>query len=174
MLSALPALVAGAITQTGSAATPQFISVTTAPAPVVTLAALPADAAALPATAASDVRPDAAAIECVAKVIVHEAGNQPRDGQVAVAQVIRTRLKSGRFGSHACDVVGQRGQFFDVTAYHPSRDDARWSAAVAIAARTLAGQGEEVAPGALFFHAVSSPMTNRVRVAQIAGHVFYR
>ena len=32
---------------------------------------------------------------CMTKVIVHEAGNQPRRGQQAVAQVIRNRIRDG-------------------------------------------------------------------------------
>ena len=117
--------------------------------------------------------PDPAQVECVAKIIIHEAGNEPRDGRVAVAQVIRTRIKSGRFAADACAVAKQRGQFFDVDAYDPPRT-ARWNDAVAIATDTLSGAGDDVAPGALFFHAARSPMPGRVRVAQIGGHVFYR
>lgn len=118
--------------------------------------------------------PDDRQIECIAKVIVHEAGNQPVRGQIAVAQVIRTRVKDGRFGRDACSVVLQRGQFFNVNAYSPSRTDARWSRAVDIATDTLQGEGEEVVPGALFFHSAGASMPGRVRVAQVAGHTFYR
>jgi spore germination cell wall hydrolase CwlJ-like protein len=118
---------------------------------------------------------DSKSIECVAKVIIHEAGYEPHRGQIAVAQVIRNRMK--RFSTSACAVVKQPGQFFNVDAYNPSRDTARWSDAVAIAQDTLAGEGEEVAPGALFFHAASSRgsfVGSRPRVAQIGGHIFYR
>lgn len=123
-----------------------------------------------------DARADANArqIECMAKVIVHEAGNQPRRGQLAVAQVIRTRMKDGRFGNDACSVVQQRGQFFDVDAYTPSRTDSRWAMAVEIAVETLNGTGEEVVPGALYFHSAGAAMQGRVRIAQVADHVFYR
>ncbi len=113
-------------------------------------------------------------IECVAKVVVHEAGNQPHRGQLAVAQVIRTRMKSGRFADSACGVVRQRGQFFNVDAYDPPRDNGRWSTAVDIAERTLSGLGEDVAPGALFFHSAGASMPKRTRVVQIADHTFYR
>lgn len=130
--------------------------------------------AALPAlTASDDPQPDLHQVECVAKVIVHEAGNQPLQGRVAVAQVIRNRIKAG-FGGDACAVVKQHGQFFDVDAYNPSRAGTGWAEAVAIAARTLNGDGEEVAPGALFFHASYAAMPARVRVAQIGDHIFYR
>jgi len=117
---------------------------------------------------------DARQIECMAKVIVHEAGNQPRRGRAAVAQVIRARTQDPRFAPSVCAVVRQPGQFFDVDAYNPPRDDTRWHEAVAIATETINGQGDNPVPGALFFHAVSSPMKGRTAVGRIDGHVFYR
>ena len=151
------------------------------PAPTPSAPVIRTDAASVPAdevvTPDSATYVDAGQVECVAKVIVHEAGSEPHRGQVAVAQVIRARVKSGRFAADPCSVVKQRGQFFDVDAYQPSRTSAVWTNAVAIASETLAGVGDEVAPGALFFHAASSRgafVGNRVRVAQIGGHVFYR
>lgn len=127
-----------------------------------------------PAEDADDRSIDDRQIECMAKVIVHEAGNQPRLGQVAVAQVIRTRVKDGRFGSDVCSVVQQRGQFFDVDAYQPSRTGRRWTAALEIAKDTINGEGDEVAPGALFFQSAGGAMRGRVQVAQVADHTFYR
>ena len=120
------------------------------------------------------VDPDPRHVECVAKVIVHEAGNQGRRGQIAVAQVIRTRLKRLGAGSNACQIVKQRGQFFNVDRYSPSRDSATWTNAMAIATATLKGEGDDVVPGALFFRAAGHPMRGRVRVAQIENQVFYR
>jgi spore germination cell wall hydrolase CwlJ-like protein len=148
-----------------------------APTPVVQ--PLPAETAAVEAapteTADADVANlDKSEVECVAKVVVHEAGNQPHKGQQAVAQVIRARMKSGRFASSACGVVKQRGQFFNVDAYDPPRNNGRWNTAVDIAKRTLAGKDEDVAPGALFFHSAGASFPKRTRVAQIADHTFYR
>lgn len=142
------------------------------PAPIIQMVATP-DIDPAPVDT-DEAQPDPRQVECIAKVIVHEAGNQPRRGQVAVAQVIRTRVKDGRFGSDACSVVKQRGQFFDVASYEPSRTSARWSTAVDIATETLNGEGEEVVPGALFFHSAGASMRGRVRVAQVADHTFYR
>lgn len=147
------------------------------PTPVVQ--PLPAETAAVEAapteTADAEVANlDKSEVECVAKVVVHEAGNQPHKGQQAVAQVIRARMKSGRFASSACGVVKQRGQFFNVDAYDPPRNNGRWNTAVDIAKRTLAGKGEDVAPGALFFHSAGASFPKRTRVAQIADHTFYR
>ena len=94
--------------------------------------------------------------------------------QVAVAQVIRTRLKDGRFADSVCGVVKQPGQFFDVDAYHPSRSDDRWAMATDIAVATLKGDGKDIVPGALFFHSGGVDMPTRTRLAQIADHTFYR
>lgn len=118
--------------------------------------------------------PDRRQVECMAKVIVHEAGNQGRRGQIAVAQVIRTRLQRVGTGSDVCQIVKQRGQFFNVDRYAPARTSATWTNAVAIATETLKGGGEDVVPGALFFRAAGHPMRGRVRVAQIENQVFYR
>ncbi len=68
-----------------------------------------------------------AELTCLAKVVVHESGNQPRAGQLAVAQVVMNRVHDprGRFGRSICGVIMQRGQFFNVHAYNPPRD-LRW------------------------------------------------
>lgn len=123
-----------------------------------------------PATTAPDIRQ----VECVAKVIVHEAGNQMRRGQVAVAQVIRTRMQRLGVASDACRVVHERGQFFNVDRFKPARDTVLWRNAMAIATETLKGEGEDIVPGALFFRTAARPFKGRIRVAQIDNHVFYR
>jgi len=110
----------------------------------------------------------------MAKVIVHEAANQIRRGQMAVAQVIRTRMKKLGTGSDVCRVVKQPGQFFNVDAYAPSRTSATWINAVAIATETLNGTSDEIVPGALFFHTAGHPMRGHERLAQIDSQVFYR
>lgn len=154
---------------------PEPVQVTASPdligPPAQTADADPQPAATLP----SPVEPstDARHVACVAKIILHEAAYEPRPGRVAVAQVIRARIRSGRFAPDACAVARQRGQFFDVDAFDPPRN-AAWDDAVAIAAETLQGDGDDVVPGALFFHASYSPMPGHARVGQIGGHVFYR
>ena len=137
----------------------------TGPAPVVQIAS--------PAPA-SDIAADPRQVECMAKVIVHEAGNQVRRGQMAVAQVIRTRMKKFGAGNDVCAIVKQPGQFFNVDRYAPARASATWINAVAIATETLKGGGEDIVPGALFFRAAGHPMKGRERVARIDNHVFYR
>lgn len=141
---------------------PEALDSSPAPAPVA-------------AAQVADARPAPARhhVECVAKVILHEARDEPRPGRIAVAQVIRARIRDGRFAADACGVTRQRGQFFDIDAFSPPRN-AHWDDAVAVASETLAGDGPDLVPGALFFHARHKPMVGRTRVGQIGGHVFYR
>jgi len=118
-----------------------------------------------------------AELTCLAKVVLHESGNQPRAGQLAVAQVVMNRLNDprGRFGRTICGVVMQRGQFFNVHAYNPRRDS-RWHTAVSVAREARHGESDQVMNGALFFHSASANMTfrGRQRIGRLAGHVFYR
>lgn len=159
------------------------------PAPISTPAALPQpeiamqpaideDAAApvpaAPSPPASQVVD--AELTCLAKVVVHEAGNQSREGQMAVAQVVMNRVNDPgrRFGRTICGVILQRGQFFNVHAYNPPRN-ARWRTAVEIARQARDGDHPPVIGNALFFHAAyAAPFRGRVRVGRIGDHVFYR
>lgn len=141
---------------------------------------------AAPAPAAAeddaDTSTDTASLDaetlCMAKVVHHEAGNQPRAGQLAVAQTILNRVESGRFAGTVCGVVHQRNQYFDTTRYHPKRDSNQWQAAVAVAFEALSGKARAVVPGALFFRAAYAAPTGffktRTRIAALGDHVFYR
>ena len=119
-----------------------------------------------------------AELTCLAKVVVHEAGNQPRAGQLAVAQVVMNRVNDSRrrFGRTICGVIMQRGQFFNVHAYNPSRTNARWRTAVEVAREARDGSSDQVMNGALFFHAAYANVNfrGRQRIGRLAGHVFYR
>ncbi len=119
------------------------------------------------------VRADDGELHCLAKIVHHESANQPRVGQLAVAQVVMNRVRSGRFASTICGVGMQRGQFFNVHAYNPPRDG-RWQRALEVAREARAGTGEPVVGDALFFHAAYARPFNRRRVAQIGDHIFYR
>jgi spore germination cell wall hydrolase CwlJ-like protein len=117
-----------------------------------------------------------AELTCLAKVVLHESGNQPRAGQMAVAQVVMNRVNDprGRFGRTICGVVMQRGQFFNVHAYNP-RHDTRWFQALEVARQARDGNAEPVMQGALFFHAAyAGPFRGRTRLGRIGGHIFYR
>ena len=78
-------------------------------------------------------------VNCVAKVVHHEAGNQPREGKIAVAHVLLNRVKKG-FGDNVCAVAKQPGQFFRIDRYHPDRKSDGWAEAVDVARDVLAGE----------------------------------
>lgn len=122
--------------------------------------------------------PDAAELDCLAKVVHHEALNQPRHGQLAVAHVLIARKASGRFAGSLCGVARQPGQFFDIAAYTPRRDSAGWRQAMDVAREAMVGAAETPAPGAMFFRAAYQPANSffrsRQRVATVGDHVFYR
>ncbi len=129
-------------------------------------------------TASTEIDDD---LECLAKVVLHEAGNQSLTGRIAVAEVVMNRLQDPRrrFGSTICGVVLQRGQFFNVHAYHPQRRDARWGAAVEVARQVRQdmqeGDHDHVTNGGLFFRNSSgAQFRGRTRTVTIGAHHFYR
>ncbi|WP_404713493.1 cell wall hydrolase [Sphingomonas sp. MMS24-J13] len=195
LLSATGTLVAAGVgfaAITGSPA--QSASLPSIPYNVATLAPTeatlqPAVTTVLPAIEAPAAQPavtqaanavDPEALECMAKIVHHEAGNQPRQGQIAVARTLLNRIKSGRFGSTVCEVANQHGQFFDTTSYQPSRDSDSWANAVDVSRAVLRGdEGTQgVAHGAMFFRAAYKPASSffrsRQRVGAIGDHIFYR
>jgi len=117
-------------------------------------------------------------LECMAKVVMHEAGNQTRTGQLAVAQLIMNRVGKSHFGSSICAVVNQPGQFFQTASYNPHRDDQRWATAVEVSREALEGDAAPVVPGAVFYHAASQTpnrfFRSRQRISMVGDHIFYR
>jgi spore germination cell wall hydrolase CwlJ-like protein len=150
------------------------------PSPVVETPAPDANISSAPAASEADTAPiklNNRHVTCMAKVVHHEAGNQPREGQIAVAQVLVNRVKQG-FGDNVCDVANQPGQFFRLNRYHPNRKSAEWAQAVAIARTVLAGEARDHSRGALYFHAnwarPNSFFRGRTKVARLDDHDFYR
>ena len=117
--------------------------------------------------------------ECLAASVYFESKGEPLEGQLAVAEVVINRAESGgRFPPSICSVVFQKGQFSFVRGneFPPiKRDSKAWQTAVAIAEIAMDELWESRASDALFFHATRvSPRWNKVRVAQLGNHVFYR
>ena len=117
-------------------------------------------------------------LRCMATTIYYEAKGEPLDGQLAVAEVILNRARSGRYPSDVCGVVTQAGQFSFVRGgVLPTIDAGRASyvTALAVARVAMAKAWESSAPRALFFHARRVAASARMlRVAAIGNHVFYR
>lgn len=146
------------------------------PAPTVTPANLD-QAIATEDLAVADPADDET-LRCLAGAIYFEAKGEPMAGQLAVADVILNRTKSGRFPADVCGVVKQPGQFSFVRGGTiPSVDEDRpaWRTAMAVAKVAMGSHDEGEAGNALFFHARSAGIGGRfVRVAAIGNHIFYR
>jgi spore germination cell wall hydrolase CwlJ-like protein len=116
--------------------------------------------------------------QCLASAVYFESRGEPLDGQLAVAEVILNRVKSGRFRSTICDVVKQPSQFSFVrrgVIPQPKRETAAWDRAVAIAHIALNELADVTGENSLFFHATYvNPGWGRPRVAKIGNHIFYR
>lgn len=128
-------------------------------------------AQAMPAAMADD-------LQCLATAVFFESKGEPLSGQLAVANVVLNRSRSGRFPTSVCGVVTQRGQFGFVRGGElPAVDTDRrdWKTAVAVAKVAMADAWQAPAPDALYFHARrTAPGWNRDRVASIGNHIFYR
>jgi len=126
----------------------------------------------------SSVEVPDAELECLAGAVYFESKGEPLVGQLAVAEVIINRAKSGRFPSSWCGVVKQRSQFsFIRGGRFPAiaRGSAAWRTAVAIAQIAKQDLADSTAPKALFFHAkYVSPRWKLKRVAAVGNHIFYR
>jgi N-acetylmuramoyl-L-alanine amidase len=116
--------------------------------------------------------------ECLAGAVYFESKGEPLDGQLAVAQVIQNRARSGRFAPSICGVVFQPSQFSFVRGRgfpHIDRNSRNWTSAVAIAKIAQGDLWKSSINNALYFHARRvSPNWNLTRIASIGQHVFYR
>jgi N-acetylmuramoyl-L-alanine amidase len=156
------------------------------PAPVVAPVATPAPAPELrPARSLADLVGDHSGSEtadaegeCLARAVYWESRGEPLAGQLAVAEVIINRARSGRFAPTYCGVLRQPAQFSFVRRGNipqPPSTSRDWHIAVAIARIAIDGLADGGAPRALFFHARRvNPGWRLTRVATVGNHVFYR
>jgi N-acetylmuramoyl-L-alanine amidase len=116
--------------------------------------------------------------ECLAGAIYFESKGEPLVGQLAVAEVILNRAKSGRFPSSVCGVIFQPSQFSFVRggSFPPIAKSSRaWREAVAISTIATNKLWSSGVGKALFFHADHvSPGWRLTRVAALGNHIFYR
>jgi len=123
---------------------------------------------------------DAAAdreLNCLAVGVYYESKGEPLAGQLAVADVILNRTRSGRFPKSVCSVLTQRGQFSFVRGgkIPTPPNNAQWRKALAVAQVAQKGLWDSPAEDALFFHArYVKPSWKRARVATVGNHIFYR
>jgi len=132
-------------------------------------------------------------LDCLAKNVYFEAGNQSVAGQVAVALVTLNRTTHPMFPSSICKVVsqgsmeagkptGRRCQFSwfcNGKSNEPNRKSDTWAQAVRVAidAHTMFHKGFDITNGATHFHATYvNPGWSKVltKVARIDDHIFYK
>jgi len=128
-------------------------------------------------------------LQCLAKNIYYESGNQPEEGKVAVGLVTLNRKSDSRFPSTVCGVVNQRSkravcQFSwrcqRVRAL--DKNGAQWTEShrIAMALLSVPAMYQNLKKkyfDALYFHATyvrPSWSYEKFRVARVAGHIFYR
>ena len=125
-------------------------------------------------------------LDCLARNIYHEAGSEPFEGKVAVAQVTINRTESGSFPSDICKVVYQKNVVYEKVLCQFS-----WYCQGPSAMKPMNGpiytESMEVAKkvllegfrlpdlkNALYFHGdYIQPGWNKKPVAKIGHHIFY-
>ena len=127
-----------------------------------------------------------AQLDCLARNIYHEAGYEPFEGKVAVAQVTINRAESGKFPSDICQVVYQKNVVYEKVLCQFS-----WYCSTASVQKPMNGpiytESMEVAKKvllegfrirdlnqALYFHGdYINPGWGKKPVAKIGRHIFY-
>lgn len=142
-----------------------------------------ADATSSPVTAELRERQ----LDCLARNIYYEAGSEPFEGKVAVAQVTINRTKSGQFPSDICKVIYQKNVVYDKVIcqfswYCESPSGIKPKNKVLyddsmIAAKKVLMEGFRLPSleEAMYYHAdYINPKWKREKVAQIGHHIFYK
>ena len=117
-------------------------------------------------------------IECMAKNIYYEAGSEPYEGKLAVAQVTMNRTRNPQFPHTVCGVVYEKDQFSWVAEKHKGiTDKYAWEECVMIAKRALTEHKLHdtiYKTKSMYFHNTSvHPEWKFKYVAKIGNHLFY-
>lgn len=126
-------------------------------------------------------------LSCLARNIYFEAGNEPFEGKVAVAQVTINRAQAGGFPDDICQVVYQKNVFYERVICQFSWYCDRESTAK-ILNKSVYNESMEVAKKvllegfrlpslthALYYHAdYVKPGWKKERITQIGRHIFYK
>lgn len=126
-------------------------------------------------------------LACLAKNIYHEAGWEPFEGKVAVAQVTMNRTQSGQFPDDICQTIYQKNVVYSKvicqfswacdreTSVRPV-NKAAYNESMEVAKKVLL-EGFRL-PGlveAMYYHAdYINPGWRRQKIAHIGHHIFYR
>jgi len=126
-------------------------------------------------------------LTCLATNIYYEAGNQPFEGKVAVAQVTINRTESGQYPNDICKTIYQKNIVYEKVLCQFS-----WVCDRAVVARPVNRanfkESEEVAKkvllegfrlpslkDAMYFHGdYINPGWKREKITKIGNHIFYK
>lgn len=125
---------------------------------------------------------------CLAKNIYYEAGGEPFEGKVAVAQVTLNRVNSGKFPGDICKTIYQKNVIYDKVICQfswtcdrvtgpPPVNRANYKESMEVAKKVLLEDFRLPSlKDAMYFHskrvAPNRPEANRV--ATIGNHIFYK
>ena len=124
-------------------------------------------------------KPDPKQMECLARAIYFEAGNESEQGRIAVGKVIINRVNSGKYANNVCGVVHQRVgkqcQFtFACVKNAVVRSEEQYANSMVAAELVMLGFGADITNNAEFFN--NRPFRDKrlVHTVKIGGHYFYR
>lgn len=126
-------------------------------------------------------------LTCLARNIYYEAGGEPFEGKVAVAQVTLNRANSSQFPGDICNVIYQKNKVYEKiicqfswvcdrpSALRPNNGPV-WEESMAVAKKVLLeGFRLPSLTTAMYFHAdYINPGWKRKQVAKIGRHIFYQ
>ena len=126
-------------------------------------------------------------LDCLAINIYREAGHEPFEGKVGVAQVTLNRVDDGRFGTGVCGVVYQKNKVMEKVVcqfswYCDSAHRARainkpaYNESMEVAKKVLLeGFRLPSLEPALYYHAdYVNPGWPHERITKIGAHIFYK
>lgn len=126
-------------------------------------------------------------LECLALNIYREAGHEPFQGKVAIAQVTLNRVVDPRFPKTVCGVVYEKTVIYSKVicqfswycdANHRNRkiNDAAYSDSYSVAKKVyLEGFRLDTLKQALYYHAdYINPNWKLEKIIKIGNHIFYR
>jgi N-acetylmuramoyl-L-alanine amidase len=126
-------------------------------------------------------------LACLAKNIYYEAGSEPFEGKVAVAQVTMNRVRSSEFPDDVCKTIYQKNIFYEKVmcqfSWYCDRalmmrpiHKGNYNESMEVAKRVLLeGFRLPSLEHALFFHGYYiNPGWKRTKVAHIGRHIFYK
>jgi spore germination cell wall hydrolase CwlJ-like protein len=126
-------------------------------------------------------------LACLSKNIYYEAGSEPFEGKVAVAQVTLNRVNSGQFPNDVCKTIYQKNVFYEKVVCQFSwacdRDsgarppnNANFRESQEVAKKVLLEEFRLPSlKDAMYYHAdYINPGWKREKITKIGHHIFYK